>query len=279
MLPVSGARAARRKSRATSGATAIEGFPWVVGIGISNKILLVCAMTVPPPNAVAASRQTRSGVGVLANIGASLRARRRQLGLGIADVARGSQLSNGYISLLERNLASPSLTALMRIGEVLGLPLEYFLQMPHATGHHFPKRARTVFELERGGMTFDRISGEFPSSDVNAMIVTIPPGHKSTPVTHPGEELIYVMTGRIRFTLGGKRLALEPGDSVHLPSTTPHGWENPFAKAAKVMWMGTVPLFHSDAADLGVGPELSAHGSPMGLPVQLEKPRKAKHAS
>lgn len=234
--------------------------------------------TACPPKAVAPVGSERPGVGVLSDIGASLRARRRQLGLGIAEVAKGSQLSNGYISLLERNLASPSLTALMRIGEVLGLPMAYFLQVPHATGHHFPRRGRTVFELERGGMTFDRISGEFPSSDVNAMIVTIPSGHKSTPVTHPGEELIYVMSGRIRFTLGGRHILLDAGDSVHLPSTTPHGWENPFAKAAKVMWMGTVPLFHSDAPDRGFGPELSAHGSPMGLPVRSVRTGKAKHA-
>jgi len=220
----------------------------------------------------------QAAAGVLPDIGASLRARRRQLGLGIAEVAKGSQLSNGYISLLERNLASPSLTALMRIGEVLGLPLDYFLQVPEASGHHFPKNKRSVFELERGGMTFDRISGEFPASGVNAIIITVPPGHRSSPVTHPGEEIIYMMDGKLRFSLGGRRIALQGGDSVHLPSTTPHGWENPYDKTALVMWMGTVPLFHSEAADMGMRKDLRAHGSPMGLPATRHERKRKKHA-
>ena len=193
-----------------------------------------------------------------------MRARRRQLGLGIVDVARGSELSIGYISLLERNLASPSITALMRIGEVLGLPLAYFLQVPDAGGHHFPKSGRTPFQLDEGGMQFDRISGQFPGSTLSALLVTVPARHKSTPVTHGGEELVFVLRGALRFTMGGRAIHLEAGDSVHLPSTTPHGWENPFATDARVMWVGTVPMFKQDAGPEALGEDLALHGSPTG---------------
>ena len=217
------------------------------------------------------SKNTLQGAGVrsLADIGQSLRVRRRLLGLSIADVAKGSELSIGYISLLERNLASPSMTALMRIGEVLDLPLDYFLYVPDAGGHYFPKSARTPFQLQAGGMQFDRISAQFPGSTVTAQLVTIPPGHKSTPVIHAGEELVYVLSGSLRFTMGRRKHHLLVGDSVHLPSTTPHGWENPFSEAASVLWVGTLPLFKHDAALTGdtdsEGQDLLTHGSPMGV--------------
>ena len=209
-----------------------------------------------------------AGAGALADIGQALRARRRLLGLSIVDVARGSELSIGYISLLERNLASPSITALMRIGEVLGLPLEYFLHVPEAGGHHFPKSGRTAFALKSGGMQFDRVSGQFPGSVVSALVVTIPPRHKSVPVTHAGEELVYVLQGAVRFTLGGHKIHLDEGDSVHLPSTTQHGWANPFAKAATVLWVGTVPMFKPGAGADGVADDLKLHGSPTGVAVK-----------
>jgi quercetin dioxygenase-like cupin family protein len=215
----------------------------------------------------------------LPDIGQSLRARRRQLGLSIVEVAQSSQLSNGYISLLERNLASPSITALMRIGEVLGLPLHHFLQLPETGGHHFPRSARTPFQLARGGMRFDRISGQFTGSVMNALVVTIPPQHKSSPVMHPGEELVYVLGGNLRFTLGGRAVLMEQGDSVHLPSTTPHGWENPFTEEATVMWVGTAPLFQHDADLKAAGEDLKLHGSPTGIPLhQAIASHRARHA-
>lgn len=213
--------------------------------------------------------------GALPDIGHALRSRRRLLGLSIVEVARDSELSIGYISLLERNLASPSITALMRIGEVLGLPLDYFLQVPDAGGHHFPKSARTAFQLQPGGMQFDRVSGHFPGSVVNALVVTVPPRHKSMPVTHPGEELVYVLRGGVRFTLGGRKIHLSEGDSVHLPSTTPHGWENPFASDASVLWVGTAPLFRYDADADDAGADLKLHGSPTGMVASRKLVRKA----
>lgn len=197
-------------------------------------------------------------------IGAMLRERRRALGLSMADVARASELSVGYISQLERDLSSPSLTVLMRIGEVLGMGMDAFLRTPRAGGHHFPKSARSPFRLQDGGMLFDRISGEFSGHAVNALVVDIPPHHLSSPVSHAGEELVYVLEGHLRYTLGGKRFQLSEGDSVHLPSATPHCWENPFDLPAKVLWVGTAPIFGPDLSGSGETNDLHTHGSPTG---------------
>ncbi|MFM9925776.1 XRE family transcriptional regulator [Variovorax sp. H27-G14] len=225
-------------------------------------------------SAALAGRET----GVLADIGEALRARRRLLHLSLAEVAERSELSIGYISLLERNLASPSLTALMRIGQVLGLELDYFFQARNAGGHHFPQSARSPFQLQSGGMTFDRISGQFPGSVVNGLVVTIPARHKSTPITHPGEELVYILSGSLRYTLGGRTVQLDEGDSVHLPSTTPHCWENPFAQPAKALWVGTAPLFKADGGDPHAAHDLQSHGSPTrvsGATAAVKGPTKA----
>lgn len=219
---------------------------------------------VPATAPAAQSAMRRADAPPLADIGTALRTRRRQLGLSIVDVAKGSELSIGYISQLERNLASPSITALMRIGEVLGLPLAYFLQVPESGGHHFPRSARTPFQLDLGGMQFDRISGQFPGSTISALLVTVPARHKSTPVTHGGEELVFVLQGALQFTMGGRKVHLGQGDSVHLPSTTAHGWENPFATEAQVLWVGTVPMFKQDAGHDAMSEDLARHGSPTG---------------
>lgn len=179
------------------------------------------------------------------DIGDTLRQRRRQLGLSMAEVAQRSDLSVGYISQLERDLANPSITALMRVCEVLGLSMDYFMQVREVSGHHFPRRDREPFQLQKDGPVYDRISGQFPSSVMNAVVVTLPPHHTASPVKHAGEEMLYVMRGKVEFILGDELLVLGPGDSVHLPSTTLHGLSNPFDAPATVLWAGTAPLFAS----------------------------------
>lgn len=236
-------------------------------------------ISLPLPSDEASAQATVDDKGLVADIGEALRSRRRLLRLSIVEVAKRSELSIGYISLLERNLASPSLTALMRIGQVLGLEMDYFFQTRNVGGHHFPRSARTPFQIQAGSMSFDQISGQFAGSVIGALVVTIPPQHKSTPTSHPGEELIYVLSGSLRFKMGNRKLILGAGDSVHLPSTTPHCWENPFAQTATALWVGTAPLFKHDPDEPTSTHGLQDHGSPMGVletpPAMPKKTRKS----
>jgi quercetin dioxygenase-like cupin family protein len=41
--------------------------------------------------------------------------------------------------------------------------------------------------------------------------------------THPGQEFDYVLSGRLRISIGGHEMVLGPGDSVYYDSNEPHG--------------------------------------------------------
>jgi len=45
--------------------------------------------------------------------------------------------------------------------------------------------------------------------------------------THPGTEMVLVTRGILDIFIGFERYRLHPGDSMHLPSTTPHRYVNP----------------------------------------------------
>ena len=49
------------------------------------------------------------------------------------------------------------------------------------------------------------------------------------------------------------------------------GWENPFNKEAKVLWVGTVPLFKHDDDSGEAGNDLELHGSPTGVYVKATR--------
>ena len=57
------------------------------------------------------------------------------------------------------------------------------------------------------------------------------PGAQSHPrqYTHPGTEMVLVMSGCLEITIGFEHYRLEPGDSIDFPSSMPHRYLNPSA--------------------------------------------------
>ena len=175
------------------------------------------------------------------------------MGLTLAQVGQRSGFTTGYLSQLERNLATPSLVALVGISRALGVELDYFLGTPSGRGHHFPVSRRDFFSIGLQGMRYTRVSGEFPSHNLNALVVKVPPGYFSPePLTLEGEELVYLIEGRLRYNMGERQFDMTAGDVVHLPSNIPHSWENPSNDESSALWIGTDQIFHlgpSAAAD------------------------------
>src|SRR5271170_7191191 len=61
-------------------------------------------------------------------LGREIRGLRKARGLTLAAVAETSGLSVGYLSLLERDLASPSVNALHAISRALGVTISWFFE-------------------------------------------------------------------------------------------------------------------------------------------------------
>ena len=202
----------------------------------------------PRPGAQAGALENGSptGASVLGfEVGAKIRRRRRDMGLTLAQVGQGSGFTTGYLSQLERNLATPSLVALVGISRALGVEPDYFLGTPNGRGHHFPVSSRDFFSIGRQGMLYARVSGEFPSHGLNALVVRVPPHYASPePMTLRGEELVYAISGRLRYSIGERQFDLTPGDVVHLPSNIPHRWENRSNEEGAVLWIGTDQIFN-----------------------------------
>jgi quercetin dioxygenase-like cupin family protein len=56
--------------------------------------------------------------------------------------------------------------------------------------------------------------------------VDFAPGSSFPRHTHPGEEIIYVLTGSLEYEVGGKAVTLKAGDVLFVPSGTVHAARN-----------------------------------------------------
>ncbi|MCY4005673.1 MAG: cupin domain-containing protein [Rhodobacteraceae bacterium] len=175
-------------------------------------------------------------------LGAAIRTRRIELKLTMQSIADAAGLSVGFISQVERGLTAPSLASLANISEVLGLPMTAFLETPEPKD--MSRRSKRVsYSVPGAEVTYERISTTFPGSRLHSVILHEPPGHRSEPMSHKGEEMFFLLAGEITVEIEGHCSVLRQGDSIHFDSSRKHSTWNHSTDIASILWAGTMDVF------------------------------------
>lgn len=183
------------------------------------------------------------------DLGEQLRRCRKEAKLTMQYVADNAGLSVGFISQVERGLAAPSLSSLRSIARVLERPISEFLEQPGSGTGTTRKSRRVSYRVADGSISYERLSANFPGSTLRAVILHEPPGHRSEPISHEGEELFYMLQGEITVEIDGERKILRQGDSMHFASRRKHATWNHTDQTVSILWSGTLDVFGEDAND------------------------------
>jgi transcriptional regulator with XRE-family HTH domain len=182
----------------------------------------------------------------LSPLGDRLRNRRKELGLTLQDVADGAGFSVGFISQIERGITVPSLTSLVAVCRVLKVEVGSFFKQPRLDTPVTRREHRVVYGLggiSGNAVTYERLSAAFPGNVLRSTLIHEPPGFRSEPMSHEGEEIFYVVEGAITLELDGERLILETGDTAHFPSTRVHVTWNHTEHPATIFHTCTMDVF------------------------------------
>ncbi len=179
------------------------------------------------------------------DIGKGIRRLRLKRSLTQEELADRCELSKGFISLLERNLTSPSIATLTDILESLGTDLKTFFSEDSDEKIVFGEKDIFVKEDEEG--LRGRIEWLVPSAQKNRMepiLVELGPGGETEEDDpHEGEEFGYVLSGSIRVNTGDRSVRVRKGESFYLRPDAPHRLSNPGKQPARVIWVSTPPSF------------------------------------
>lgn len=177
------------------------------------------------------------------DIGLKLKELRIQKALTQEELADRAELSKGFISQLERNLTSPSISTLTDILQCLGTNLKDFFSEEDDS--------QIVFKNED---FFEKIDDELhnkvewiiPNAQKNEMEpirLTLAPGGSTYPdLPHEGEEFGYVLNGSIRIHLGAKVHIAKKGETFYFTSSKKHYLEAG-KTGATVIWVTSPPSF------------------------------------
>jgi len=176
-------------------------------------------------------------------IGERLRRYRREARKTLLEVASEAGLSVGFLSQAERNLSGVSLSSLANIAKALNVPLRLLIDQPEQRSADSHAGQRRRYSTVDRGQTYERLSSSFPGSQLNATKMCLPVGYESETVSHDGDEFVYVLSGSVRYNVGGTDYLLQPGDSLHFDGRQYHCLATVGATAAEVVSVGTLSIF------------------------------------
>ena len=176
-------------------------------------------------------------------IGTKIKGLRIQKGLTQEDLANRTELTKGFISQLERDLTSPSITTLMDILQCLGTDLKTFFSEEQEEQIVFrsPDYFRKV-DPELG----NEIEWIIPNAQKNEMEpikLTLSPNGSTYPdLPHEGEEFGYVLSGNIRIHLGSQTYRAKKGESFYFTPSAQH-YISTDKNGATIIWVSSPPSF------------------------------------
>ena len=176
------------------------------------------------------------------DIGNKLKELRVLKGLTQEELADRSELSKGFISQLERNLTSPSITTLMDILQCLGTSIgEFFNEAPDEQ-IVFGKQDYFVKEDTEYKNEIKWIIPNAQKNTIEPIYLTLQAGGSTCPDTpHEGEEFGYVLQGAVSIHLGNKSYKAKKGESFYYTADKTHFLSS--KNGATLIWVSSPPSF------------------------------------
>ena len=177
-------------------------------------------------------------------IGRKIKLLRQEKNLTQDELASRSELSKGFISQLERDLTSPSISTLCDILESLGITLKDFFG--EVEDEKIVFTTNDFFESidEEHGCKVEWIVPNAQKNEMEPIMLTLEPnGRYKEETAHSGEEFGYVLAGNITLHIGSKKYKVKKGDSFCYKPNNNHYISNTGKVQAKVLWVSSPPSF------------------------------------
>jgi transcriptional regulator with XRE-family HTH domain len=177
----------------------------------------------------------------VSDIGAKVAKARAERGWSLAQLSERAGLSTAAVHKIEKSGMTPTIASLMKVAAALGKSVGYFVEESDPAHPVTVVRGgeRSRLYTSKEGLVLENISGRYGPFWVAGAEAKLEPLADSgpEPMTHPGEELVLVLEGRMRFVIDGETYELEEGDSIHFRTTRPHAWANPDGQPARAVWL------------------------------------------
>jgi DNA-binding transcriptional MerR regulator/mannose-6-phosphate isomerase-like protein (cupin superfamily) len=174
--------------------------------------------------------------------GLRFRRLRTRRGLSLAQVARATGVSVGFLSALERGQMRSSIATLRRIARFYRTNILSLFEAAEENPRLVRPAQRKILETTPG-VRMELLAWGHTAMEPHLFRVR-PGGGSGESYAHEGEEFLHILRGDFEIWLNnGEHYRLKPGDSLYFESSTPHRWKNPGRTETWLLWINTPPTF------------------------------------
>ncbi|SDR91568.1 helix-turn-helix domain-containing protein [Microlunatus soli] len=174
----------------------------------------------------------------LRQVGARIRAARKERGMTLEQLARAAQMSTSTLSRLESGKRQANLELLLPLTRELRIGLDDLV------AREVPDPRIQERSYRSNGLTIRPLAP--PNAPVHTFKISYP-SRRRLPErrTHDGYEWVYVLSGRLRLLLGEHDLALEAGEAAEFDTRVPHAMTSAGDEPAEV-----ISIFNESGASI-----------------------------
>lgn len=171
---------------------------------------------------------------------------RKEKGFTIKALAQKASVTSSLLSQIEKGSANPSINTLKQIAKALEVPLfKFFIgeEIAESLVVRKENRKKIVFSDDEN-LSYELLTPD-TKGDIEFMKMNIPADEATSQelFSHIGEEVAFVIRGKVNLHMMGKIIFLAEGDSVRIPARTEHKWNNDSSLECEVIFAVTPPSF------------------------------------
>jgi transcriptional regulator with XRE-family HTH domain len=178
-------------------------------------------------------------------LGERIKRKREMLNLPLSDLSKKVGISVSALSQIENSKAFPSIVTLKSIANSLYATVgELIGEHESLTKNPLIKAGDVKFvKVNSSGTSLFLLSHHENSKQMEPYLLKFIENSDSSDImnTHPGQEFIYVIEGKLMITLDNSQYILEKGDNFYFNSSILHILKNIHNSSAKVLWIVTPP--------------------------------------
>ena len=188
-------------------------------------------------------------------IGARIREIRKLKGMTLATLAQKTNLTKGYLSLLENDKKVPPVATLLTIAQALDTRISDIFDETAENASISIVRKDERLAMARPGTLFgyhyESLAYKYQNKSMDVYILTRPvdPQWKPVMFKHEGEEMLYILEGAIEFYYGQESYTVRAGDCIYFESSVEHYGKSLGDKPAKMLMVATLPAHTRQKAE------------------------------
>ncbi|MDD4870411.1 MAG: XRE family transcriptional regulator [Kiritimatiellae bacterium] len=159
-------------------------------------------------------------------MGLNIRRLRQHANLTVTALSEKAGMTKSTLSKIETGQVSAPISTLLRIAEALEVTIsEFFVEEETNPPFVLTRKGKGRLTTRNGsqwGYAYESLALEMKYKIGEPFLLTIKPGEPKGKFQHGGQEFIYMLSGRMIFTVGEHVMQLNPGDSLYFDPTRVH---------------------------------------------------------